>query len=721
MAYQSTNRFSVLSLFSRPFFQPRSRRIFRIGSRGNDMLTGDDGKNIIIGFGGDDTLSGGASSDLLFGGRGNDTLEGGSGNDILKGGRGDDLLQGGGGNDFINGGKGFDTISFTDISTDVNVVLNADGSGSADYSINGNTVVDTFFNIEGVTGSANNDTIIANGAAGNVIEGGAGDDFIGGAGGTDTLDGGEGVDTNSFVNIDAEVVANLGSGNAAYQTGAGVTIFENFTNFENLDGSGQDDQLFGDDGNNALSGNEGNDLLSGGGGDDVLAGGLGDDTLQGGGGNDITDGGAGIDTADFQNIGVPVEANLATEQAQYVVDGAQVQDQLIDIENLTGSTNNDALTGDDNNNLLAGNTGDDTLEGGAGDDILRGDEIGAGTAIRITVTNTLEEGGTFLTPVWFGFHDGASFDLFNQGEAASLGLERLAEDGAVEGIAAEFNAQVGNNGVDGTIVGGTGVPGPIDTGESASFSLNLNPNQVGQGFFTWGTMVIPSNDAFLAAPDNPFADPIFDQNGNFLGPIVIERRGSDVLDAGTEVNTEEDAAFLNQSAPNTGLDENGVVGAHPGFNGSVGNPEGGPANILGGTTAPGAVIDPTVGDFTADDDVLLRIEIEQVAVVDGGNDVLAGDLGNDTLEGGGGNDTLTGGLGADTFVFTESAGNNTVTDFAIAEDTLDLSLIFDDFDDVLTGASQAGDNTLISFDDNNSALLLNVDVTTLSSDNFLLG
>ena len=39
------------------------------------------------------------------------------------------------------------------------------------------------------------------------------------------------------------------------------------------------------------------------------------------------------------------------------------------------------------------------------------------------------------------------------------------------------------------------------------------------------------------APDDPFADPIFDENGNFIGPVVIERRGSDVLDAGVEVNT----------------------------------------------------------------------------------------------------------------------------------------------------------------------------------------
>jgi hypothetical protein len=32
------------------------------------------------------------------------------------------------------------------------------------------------------------------------------------------------------------------------------------------------------------------------------------------------------------------------------------------------------------------------------------------TELRVTIKNTSEPGGTFLTPVWLGFHDG-SFDL----------------------------------------------------------------------------------------------------------------------------------------------------------------------------------------------------------------------------------------------------------------------------------------------------------------------
>ena len=86
--------------------------------------------------------------------------------------------------------KGLTPSALADVGVDVNVALNADGAGSADYIVNGNTVVDTFTSIEGVVGSENNDTIIASGAAANTIDGGGGNDFIAGGGGGDTLDGG---------------------------------------------------------------------------------------------------------------------------------------------------------------------------------------------------------------------------------------------------------------------------------------------------------------------------------------------------------------------------------------------------------------------------------------------------------------------------------------------------------------------------------------------------
>lgn len=702
--------------------------------RGIDGLTGSGFDDVLRGFDNqgtnpDDTFtnifSGGAGNDLLDGRGGDDILAGNSGNDTLIGGAGDDVLRGGGGTDVIDGGEGTDTNDFSDINASasdpaiagVTVTVAADGSGTASYiagGVDGNPVInETFTGIENIVGTVNDDSITATGAAPNTIDGGAGNDFIAGGGGVDVLDGGEGVDTNSFVNIGAEVIADLGSGSASYAPNENVTVFENFRGFENLDGSANDDQLFGDGGANTLTGNAGNDLLVGRGGDDVLKGGLGDDVLRGGGGSDITNGGEGIDTADFSDIGVSVNVDLEAGSGVYNVNGNTVTDTLIDIENLTGSANDDVLSGDSGDNLIAGGAGADTLNGGAGSDVLRGDAVGDGEAITVSVTNTLSAGGTFLTPVWFGFHDGQNFDLLNVGEAASLGLERIAEDGSIEGIAAEFNQQVGNGGVDATIVGGAGAPGPIDPGETASFTLNVNPDQVGEGFFTWATMVIPSNDSFLASPDNPLSDAIFDENGDFIGPLVIERFGSDVLDAGTEVNNEEGAAFLNQTARDQGEREDGVVQAAIGFNGSEGNPDGQSRNILGGTTAAGTQVDPVVGDFSRNNgnEQLLRIVVDRVQ---GSDDVLNGGAGNDRLEGGGGRDT---------FVVERGTGADTVLDFAVDADTGDLLDVsdfgFSNLEEIQSAAVQDGQNTVISFGNGDQVTLENIDLGDLVTENFV--
>ncbi|NET52181.1 MAG: calcium-binding protein [Merismopedia sp. SIO2A8] len=476
-----------------------------------------------------------------------------------------------------------------------------------------------------------------------------GDDILIGGGGSDINNGGPGNDTADFNNIGAPVTAVLGQGVASYVPASGVTVVELLNSIENLTGSSNPDQLFGDSNANVLDGGDGNDLLAGGGGADVLLGNDGDDTLQGGGGNDVTNGGDGIDTADFTDIGFDVTADLTQGTATYVnAAGGTVVDSLVNIENLTGSANNDNLTGDEGDNLLAGAAGNDTIFGGDGDDVLRGDEIGDGTGVLFTVENLQPEGGLFFTPLWLGLQDG-SFDVLTIGESARTGLERIAEDGVVSPISAEFvSEQLAVGGIDGTVFGNAGVPGPIDPGETAQLILDVDNPEVTR-FFTWATMVIPSNDAFLAVPDDPQADPIFDAEGNFIGPVVIERFGSDVLDAGTEVNNELGVAFLNQTALDEGTPENGVVTAHPGFNGSEANPDGTPVNILGSTTAAGTIVDPVIGDFTVDNGnvPLLRITIDLLSN-NGGADFLDGGLGSDRIEGGGGNDTLAGGLGDDT-------------------------------------------------------------------------
>ena len=554
------------------------------------------------------------------------------------------------------------------------------------------------------------DDILVGGGGADTLIGGDGNDVIRGGGGQDVTDGGDGIDTADFSDIGAPVVANLGSGLASYAPNPAVTIVEQLQNFENLTGSENRDQLFGDAGNNVLKGLDGHDQLVGGGGADTLQGGDGNDLLRGGGGPDVTDGGDGIDTADFSDIGSAITADLSAGTASYAGPAGTVTDSLVSIENLRGSANDDSLSGDDGDNVIGGGLGGDHLIGGGGNDVLRGDELGLGTALQVTVENLLAPGGTFLTPVWFGFHDGVGFDLFDLASPASQGLERLAEDGTIDPISAEFLAAAGLSGVDGAVFGlGAGVPGPIDPGETASAIINVD-DPAGAQFFTWATMVIPSNDAFLATTDDPQGEQVFDADGNFLGPISITRIGADVLDAGTEANTEEGAAFLNQTAPDQGTPEGGTVELHPGFNGSAANPGGAPINILdpAGANTPGGALDPAIADFTDDPTAeLLSIAIESLASF-GSGDTLEGGIGEDILDGGVGDDILTGGADADTFVFLQGTGSDTVTDFIQGEDVLDVGDIFANASDAVAASNVVGGNTVVDFGGGNSVTLLNV-------------
>ncbi|MCY4382787.1 MAG: calcium-binding protein [Nitrospinae bacterium] len=81
---------------------------------------------------------------------------------------------------------------------------------------------------------------------------------------------------------------------------------------------------------------------------------------------------------------------------------------------------------------------------------------------------------------------------------------------------------------------------------------------------------------------------------------------------------------------------------------------------------------------------------------DAGADEIYGGAGNDFIVGGGGNDTLTGGAGEDTFVFIESSGNDTITDFDLSNDKIDLSMIKQEiaFSDLTI--EQSGANTTVT-------------------------
>lgn len=187
-------------------------------------------------------------------------------------------------------------------------------------------------------------------------------------------------------------------------------------------------------------------------------------------------------------------------------------------------------------------------------------------SVIVTVENSAPFMGAFQTPFWIGIHDG-SFDIYNRDELLGApglvdagAVESLAEDGNTGPISTEFSASLPDS-PQATLSGSPA--GPLAPGEYSSKTLNVDPET--DRFFSYASMLIPSNDAFIAN-GAPEAHEIFDEDGYFVAEDFAVS-GSEVLDAGTEVNDEiaANTAFLNQAGPNIGVSESVPVALHPGF------------------------------------------------------------------------------------------------------------------------------------------------------------
>ncbi|MBL8336692.1 MAG: S8 family serine peptidase, partial [Rhodoferax sp.] len=382
------------------------------GAAGAESLQGGDGADGLYAAGGDDTLAGDAGADTMDGGTGsdladyslapagirvelwrslapqdghgaqdalwniervlgsgwNDVLVGGGAGDSLAGGPGDDTLAGAAGNDTLHGGTGSDLVDYSGAPGPVSAELwrqlaTQDGQGGTDLLIG----------VERLTGSAFNDLLAGDNAAG-ALTGGAGDDGLYAAGGNDTLVGGAGNDT-----LDGGADWDT----ADYSAASGPVVAELWRALATADGTGGRDALWNIEG---LIGTAFNDLLAGGNGDDGLSGADGNDTLAGRGGNDTLDGGGGRDIADYASASGPVTAELWRGWA--LQDGAGGRDLLRDLEGLSGSpwadllagaahdesffggAGNDGIYAAGGNDTLAGGSGHDTLDGGPGVDTV---------------------------------------------------------------------------------------------------------------------------------------------------------------------------------------------------------------------------------------------------------------------------------------------------------------------------------------------------------------
>ncbi|VIO76783.1 Calcium-dependent protease [Bradyrhizobium ivorense] len=592
-----------------------------IGTMYNDVLTGSDAANRLVGDFGNDLISGGA------------------GDDILLGGAGDDVLNGGTGSNTIDGGAGLDWVVLAGVWFDYDITYDA-ATSSYHVAHHGTSDADTITNVEVfdflglgigsqvdaidvieaaptvVSVAASTSSTALQGAAKSIAVVTAADANLAlGDQLTFSLTNADGSDyhgsfhiaqtsattaviyaNDASVDLDASVIVKISdlaghtvtqsvdlSDFAAPPTVGGQdvdpstieTALGSYTlaaDAHNLTHTGSSDFVgIGNDLNNVIIGGTGNDYLIGGIGNDTLIDGNGLNTLQGGAGNDIYAVQSNLDTVfEFANEG--------TDQVQTFLTSYHLSPN---VENLTFIGGN-AHTGIGNElaNVITGNTGNDTLDGGLGADTLIG---GAGNDTYIVdiagdvVTENANEGtDTVKTDALSSYTLGAN-------------VENLTHTGSNDFVGV-------GNALDNTIIGGTGNDYLFggDGNDTLIDGSGLNTLQGGAG------------------------DDIYAVQSNYDTVYEVAGEGTD------EVQT-----FLSVYGLSANVENLTFIGAnaHTG----VGNAE---------------------------------------------NNVIVGNDGDDLLNGMTGNDTLTGGAGADLFVFSTAiaGGNNvdTITDFAVNVDRIVL-------------------------------------------------
>lgn len=173
------------------------------------------------------------------------------------------------------------TVGIADVTTSIN---GGPGKDSVYGSDGGADTIDGAGDEDAIDGRGGDDTLVDGiaDAAPNHLFGGPGDDVLRGGTGADQLDGGPGFDTVTYGDRGPDAAGGVTvalAGGAASGAGAPGEN-DSLTAVENLQGTGRNDTLSGDDGANVIQGLDGDDTITGGRGVDLLYGGTGNDAIN---------------------------------------------------------------------------------------------------------------------------------------------------------------------------------------------------------------------------------------------------------------------------------------------------------------------------------------------------------------------------------------------------------------------------------------------------------
>ena len=548
-----------------------------------------------------------------------------------------------GGVDYRFGADGVNLNGDPDM--DLSVANDSAGDSVELYSAVGNNGFDTISGQGGAdTGAVLATPLFASGQAC--------DDTLTGGTGADTLQGGEGNDTiagagssNDTINF-SDFVPDDPPGDAPPEPGVAVNLSntapqntfqgtDTVTDIENIIGANSvgGDALTGNALNNYISGGVGNDSINGGAGNDILEGGLGADSITPGPGSDTVNGGIigspGTDTslsdtvsyADAAGAGVTVDLAITTPQA---IGADQGTDTIAEIENATGSAQNDTLRGNQHNNSLSGGAANDTLEGRDGNDSLSGGD-----------GNDTLQGGAGND----AFTPGPGNDVLTGGFLGAPGTDPLGVD--------TLNYTSAGPGTS------CGPPPPGQQQEWCGVTVDLavtTSQNIGsnQGFDT-----LTEIENLLGSPYNDTIEGSSAPNaieGRDGDDIINGRAGPDLIKPGPDNRNQPwitgEPGGTGQNNPNPDEDQ---------VSGGAGN------DTVDYTNAGGVVVDlePLTGPDTATSnnealDTLIGFENvigstgDDSLSGDNGPNILTGLAGNDQIEGRVGNDSVIPGLGNDT-------------------------------------------------------------------------
>ena len=180
---------------------------------------------------------------------------------------------------------------------------------------------------------------------------------------------------------------------------------------------------------------------------------------------------------------------------------------------------------------------------------LAGTAQAAEVMVTVTVENLAPTNSVAFAQLNVGFH-GGTFDAFDIGSAASPAIISVAEGGTGTAwfpafMAADPTATLG-------AVRPT-PPGPLLSGRMASGTFRVDTSV--NPYFTFASMVVPSNDFFIGN-DDPMQYRLFDAEGNLAISSILQR-SRDVWDAGSEIH--DPAAAAQVGTNSLRADQNSVV------------------------------------------------------------------------------------------------------------------------------------------------------------------